>query len=968
MSGLTGLLRRRPLVTIVVAAVAAVALIAALVIRPWSDGRGEKLVAAPAPGDRVLQSVDVAMQPSGALTGIGDTVVISRAGGGDADTVSTTYDPAAVVDGLPVRVLTSYRTEQRVGTDLADLKGYTGRVQIDLTVENLTVKPQTVRYDAAGRSHTRTAMVGAPLTVVASAALPGTEPAHVVTQTSNIGAAGTGKDAAGTNGVLSQAQDQTTQVQWASILAPPQLDSTATLRLVVEAKDFTLPTFDLSVQPGLVTDPSVGALVDAAFNPKSSDELALESRTITLIGDVNQVLGRASDTISQVRQDLDSTSKTLGTKTVSDLKSSTSQVTSSMKAAGDNIHGLGEALSSSLQSTNSATLARLDESVSQLDQMLGDTSAKAAPARTTGSGCEQKVAGPAKGGSLYGQLLQVSAQLDGYAAATTECKKTLQKAIVASVGPAEPSAKTCPKTTSTPSVTCSLLGVNEKLAGVAAQAKQSQADLKGLDPTGPIGDAVDALVDQTELVVDGTDGLLAADPFAATETGLDNIAKLLEDPKLEQGAEPDVTQSLAKVQNSVTDVRKAVDGVHAKAANGQARVAPALKENAQLAQELCDLVSDTPQPGKLSARQVQQLRSHLTTRSCPDAAGHTIELPPLPDPRSPLATRLAQQETTFKDIAADTDTSAQAEQGVGPALSTVGSQLSETQKEVATLQDEVEALRKQVEAARKHVGDAQTGLTQDSHDLSDKIAKVRTSAADVKTDLTGLKKNVGDVQNKFQEAKTELDGALQATRDKADDAAKTSIAPGIRQVVKQTQKNSDEVGKMFERSASGLSDAADAVAKNGSDAVKKQHSNLGRTKAQADQSLSASSKNALSQVSGNVTSATRDLGATRTLLAGDLANVLLDLGNRKVRGTGVIGALATSADKAGSADYQLGLASDRGSAYAEVRGRDLNGIMLRQAQAEAALQRQDALPAFAMTLPGTVSHRTVFVFHLDGGR
>ena len=41
--------------------------------------------------------------------------------------------------------------------------------------------------------------------------------------------------------------------------------------------------------------------------------------------------------------------------------------------------------------------------------------------------------------------------------------------------------------------------------------------------------------------------------------------------------------------------------------------------------------------------------------------------------------------------------------------------------------------------------------------------------------------------------------------------------------------------------------------------------------------------------------------------------------------------------------------------------------MLRQAQAEAALQRQADLPAFAMTLPGTVAHRTVFVFHLDGG-
>jgi len=81
----------------------------------------------------------------------------------------------------------------------------------------------------------------------------------------------------------------------------------------------------------------------------------------------------------------------------------------------------------------------------------------------------------------------------------------------------------------------------------------------------------------------------------------------------------------------------------------------------------------------------------------------------------------------------------------------------------------------------------------------------------------------------------------------------------------------------------------------------------------------------------------------------------------------VVGTLAKSADTARSADYQLALAADRTTSYGSVRDRDVSGIMLRQAQAEAALQRQAELPAFALDLPDSVQHRTVYTFHLAGG-
>ena len=118
---------------------------------PSSSEQAAANVAPPASGDRLLQSVDVAIGSDGSLSQVGDTVVISRANTGPADTVRHPYDPSKIVDDLPVRVLPSYQTAQSSGTNLADLKGYTGQVTIDLTVQNLTVKPQKVSYDVAGR-------------------------------------------------------------------------------------------------------------------------------------------------------------------------------------------------------------------------------------------------------------------------------------------------------------------------------------------------------------------------------------------------------------------------------------------------------------------------------------------------------------------------------------------------------------------------------------------------------------------------------------------------------------------------------------------------------------------------------------------------------------------------------------------------------------------------------------------------
>ena len=125
---------------------------------------------AQAPPQRVLQAVNLDLGTDGTLYKVKDTVVRKHQDG-DLSTDDDDVQPARAAADLPVRVLTSYRTARKSGTDLGDLKGYDGKVEIDVTVQNTTVRPERLTYDSAGRTKVAYALVGAPMTVVASADL-----------------------------------------------------------------------------------------------------------------------------------------------------------------------------------------------------------------------------------------------------------------------------------------------------------------------------------------------------------------------------------------------------------------------------------------------------------------------------------------------------------------------------------------------------------------------------------------------------------------------------------------------------------------------------------------------------------------------------------------------------------------------------------------------------------------------------
>jgi len=890
-------------------------------------------------GSRVLQSVDVSLAPDSTVTGITGTTVSTTSGAEDSETKSTTYTPSDVVDKLPVRVLTAYHTAKGSGTDLSDLKGYTGKVEIDLTVQNTTVEPQTVSYDAGGSSRSQAALVGVPLTVVASADLGDTPSSSVVTDASG--------DQTVTNGVLSQS-GKDSHVQWATILAPPQLSPTATLSLVVDAKKFDPPAFDLSVQPGLVTDPSIGALIDSTFNPKSSSELQLESRTVDLITDVNNVLDRASSTISNVRKTLESSSATLGSKTVGDLKASAAGVATSMKGLQSTTKSLGQDLSTSLKSTQSTALQQLQQTVETVGKMLGDTSVKPSVAKVKGSGCTTTVSAPGKSDGVYGNLMQVVGQLSGYASASSECKTAIQQSLLKSVGPSD--RADCSGDTS---VTCSLYAVKDQLANQTAAL---------IDASNKAISDYNKGLDLNDLVTDADDLSTAVNTVEQKARSLDGSIDLLPQSL------SDIRASLATVSQDLDQLSGAIDAVHADAKDGYTEETSMEEQNTALAKALCDVKGgDTAEPGKLTAADDERLRSYLTATSCPDADGNTTPLDPPAGYSSPMEQRLSDQAAQWQKVESETDTSDSA-QAISQALTAVRAAIGQRTADGSgdSVYDKIKNIEDELNSSKPDLlGGKLHALADSIQDLENAREKLVATDNDGDPTGTGL---VYTIQGQQADLLKTLSDALDNLSSNADKDVAGTVRGKVQDITHQSSTSSDALGQMFENSTKGLNSAAGAIAANGKQTVSKQIGVIGRQRAAASNQVAKNVEAGLASISKGVSSSTRDMGAASAILGRDLADVLADLGNRKVHGSGLLGSMTTSSAAAQSADYQLALATGKTTAYANVRGEDVNSIYLRQAETDAALQLQADMPAFDLNLAPGTTHRTVYSYHVEGSK
>ena len=962
--------RRRPRRS--AAAVAVVTVLALIWVQGVTGGTQARAEEA-----RSLESIDIAVSPSGAVTAVSGTTVSVSPDGRRAAAGTRTYAPRDVAKDLPVRVRTAYRTADGAGTDLSEIAGYTGRVTVDVFVENLTVKPQSLTYDVAGTSRTRTALVGAPLTLSAAVSLDA-DPDSVITASS---------DAQGvTNGVLSRTGDGKSQVQWAALLAPPQLGATADLRLVVDAVDFKVPEFGLSVQTGLITDPSVQGLMDAAFRTDTGSQLALTTSTIEALSQVNESLAKAHAIVDRVSTTLTGNAGTIGTQTLADLTSSSQSLSSSMQSIGTDLSGLTQTLTQTLTSTQSSATSQLLQVVNTASAIMGDTSRPAQVPSLESLGCQAQpgagptaqalvgsqaptpagAAGPAaaqadSGNGVYGSVNRVSGLLQAYAQANDDCKAAVQAQLSEALGDADTS--TCAQ--GSVSATCSLAAAQQQVnAAVASLGEQANAVTAALQPE----TRADVLTSSTAL----------GEKVTGVETALNRLAP-------SEGGEgtgdlSTETEALNQAVNALTPgvdaLVSTLDGIHSSATAAQANNTTARGQIADAARDLCTEIASAKDPALL-----QQARARLTSTPCPGAGGGAADKPADDKPADGAADNKPADDKPDGGGAADDKPADKPDDGssADAALSAQSTSL----EQIVTASDTTTpggATKKDVDAVRTAVADvvaardaivlAVDGAPDDPSkpSLSGSLKDLRTAVTDLRSGYDALSASVDKLDRDQTAAAAGVRTAFDKTAKETTDAVSTTVGTQIRLIGAQAGTSRAAVGASFDAATSGMRASADGITSDSARTIQEQTAQIQDQAAGSSAALSSQVEGSLTSMTQGLTGSVVDIEAARSLLTSDLDRVLLDIGSPDGSGTGLVGIMYSSAALTGSAGYQVAAANQAVAAHGAVRAQDMEGILLQQAQVKASLQAQSRVNGLAAPRPAAEQRTVVYSLRVGGSR
>lgn len=931
----------------------------------------------------VLQNVNIQMGRDGEVSSIESTNIYVNDKDRTSSSSNVQFKPKDVVNDLPVRVSLQYSTERGSGTNLNDLNGYSGEITIKVTVENLTVKTEDVTYDASGTSRTSPAPVGTPFSIAASTVLSGS-PTQVITT----------PDAANssTNGVVSTNDEGKAVVQWGAISAPPMTGSSSSFVLKVKAKDFSAPTFNISVQPGFASDLSGAGIITNGFTSQDASQVALLQRTIDTVNEVNTTLTSASSQVAQVRQSLDDTSATLGKDTAEHLKTQNESLTKTMQGLQANIESLQKDLSEASRTNNSQLISQLERTVAALHSMLGDTTARPnVSVSHSGGRCVVHREEGASSRSVYGNLVQLSAVLNAYAEASSDCQQDLTASIREIVGPEHPTAETC---SSNGSVTCALFGASVTV----------QSSLIALVATGE--KIVDHL--QPEYLKGANNN------YSALKRQMDELVEQVEkDPSsLDADAVRSLSEKVSAARQSVNQMKEtssrlieSIKNVHSRAASARAELVDGSgsmsAQNKELAEQLCAL--STERGGSLSAEQVEHLRGYLTASSCGGAASPSAspssEAPseaPSPAPsesasvapseapsaeptategntrvitvenanertytsntpaaRTPMEQRIAAAAAAWDEVLADTSMDdpkeglARDAKDLNDAVNAVDGALGEVEK---TLNDAANAQNQDAEKKEEPTEEAKVSLRDRIHSASDAV--------------NALGKNLEDMTNMQADLSTAIKEAFKESADETRESLTSMISEEIRKVSSDGSSSASAAKEAFSASIAGITDTANTVVQVAGESIEVQHKDMNDRIEGLRQSLDSVTERSLVALSTRAENATRDLAGASVQLNNDLSKLMLDLGDSNAEGAGLLGALKSNSAKAGAADYQLALAMQNAQGYTNLRSEDIAALQKRQAQFKASLQRLRSLPTFHLSNAGSAEVKTVYTFQI----
>lgn len=943
----------------------------------------------------VLQNVNVQMGRNGEVSSIESTNIYVNDKDRTSSTSNVQFKPKDVVNDLPVRVSLQYSTERGSGTNLNDLNGYSGEITIKVTVENLTVKTEDVTYDASGTSRTSPAPVGTPFSIAASTVLSGS-PTQVITT----------PDAAdsSTNGVVSTNDEGKAVVQWGAISAPPVTGSSSSFVLKVKAKDFSAPTFNISVQPGFASDLSGAGIITNGFTSQDASQVALLQRTIDTVNEVNTTLTSASSQVAQVRQSLDDTSATLGKDTADHLKTQNESLTKTMQGLQANIESLQKDLSEASRTNNSQLISQLERTVSALHSMLGDTTARPnVSVSHSGGRCVVNREEGANSRSVYGNLVQLSAVLNAYAEASSDCQQDLTASIREIVGPEHPTAETC---SSNGSVTCALFG-----ASVTVQS------------------SLIALVTTGEKIVDHLqpEYLKGANSnYSALKRQMDELVEQVEkDPSsLDADAVRSLSEKVSTARQSVNQMKEtssrlieSIKNVHSRAASARAELVDGSDsmsaQNKELAEQLCAL--STERGGSLSAEQVEHLRGYLTASSCGGAASPSAapsSEAPSPAP-SESASEAPSEEPSKKVEAPSSAPSSEAPSAEPTATEGNTRVITVENANERTYTSNTPAARTPMEQriaavvaawdevlAATSLDDPKEGLARDAKDLNDAVNAVDGALGEVEKTLNdaanaqnqdaekkeepadeakvslrdrirsasdavnALGKNLEDMTNMQADLSTAIKEAFKESADETRESLTNMISEEIRKVSSDGSSSASAAKEAFSASIAGITDTANTVVQVAGESIEVQHKDMNDRIEGLRQSLDSVTERSLVALNTRAENATRDLAGASVQLNNDLSKLMLDLGDSNAEGAGLLGALKSNSAKAGAADYQLALAMQNAQGYTNLRSEDIAALQKRQAQFKASLQRLRSLPTFHLSNAGSAEVKTVYTFQI----
>ena len=245
----------------------------------------------------------------------------------------------------------------------------------------------------------------------------------------------------------------------------------------------------------------------------------------------------------------------------------------------------------------------------------------------------------------------------------------------------------------------------------------------------------------------------------------------------------------------------------------------------------------------------------------------------------------------------------------------------------------------------------------DPNSLDEKL-KSLTSASDE------LGKNLDELSSQHSELSEALKNAFKDSADETSKNINNLISQEIRQVSAQGSAGADSIQNSFTSSIYGLAEASNVIVRDAGNSLEAQRRDIAGKVENLKASLDGVTQSSLEQLDARTGNASRDRAGASVLLADDLNKVILDLGDSRVDGSGLLGALKTNAAKAGAADFQLALASQNAQGYTSVRAEDIAAVQLRQAQFKASLEKLKSLPSFHLPDGGKAEVKVVYTFHI----